>query len=72
MTSQGANGIIINSSGVALDDTTAGHIHIASSLGALAFTSATGWTLNGNAIVTADVVAASTDFADFKARVAAL
>jgi hypothetical protein len=69
---QGANGIIISSTGATLDDTSAGHIRIASSLGELAFTSATGWTLDGNAIVTADVVAASTDFEDFKTRVASL
>jgi len=43
-TNQGATGIIINSSGAALNDTTAGHIHIASSLGSIDFKNADGWT----------------------------
>ena len=41
---QGANGIIINSTSAALDDTTAGHIHIASDDGSIDFTTLGGWT----------------------------
>ena len=70
--SQGDNGIIINSTGAALDDTAAGHIHIASSLSSIDYTSVNGWRAGGQAMVVADIVAASSDFADFQAKVAAL
>ena len=43
-TNQGNNGIIISSTGAILDDTTAGHIHIASSTGSIDYTTAAGWT----------------------------
>jgi len=43
-TSQGANAIIINGTGLALDDPSNGHIHIASSLGSIDFTSTGDWT----------------------------
>jgi hypothetical protein len=43
-TSQGSNGIIINASGGPLNNTTAGHIHIASDDGSIDFTNAGGWT----------------------------
>ena len=55
-TNQGDNGIIINASGVALDDTTAGHIHIASDDGSLDFTTAGGWTMSADLDVTGNVV----------------
>tara|TARA_B110000046_G_scaffold184865_1_gene224614 strand:- start:255 stop:2435 length:2181 start_codon:yes stop_codon:yes gene_type:complete len=42
-TAQGDNGIIISSKGVALNDTTAGHIHIASDEASLDYTNAGGW-----------------------------
>ena len=70
--SQGDNGIIINSTGAALDDTAAGHIHIASSLSSIDYTSVDGWRAGGQAMVVADIDAASSDFADFQAKVAAL
>lgn len=54
-TSQGANGIIINSSGAALDDTTAGHIHIASDDGSLDFLTASGWSMSADLSVTGTV-----------------
>ena len=42
---QGANGIIINSKGIELDDTTVGHIHIASTLASLDYDTVDGkWT----------------------------
>jgi hypothetical protein len=56
-TSQGANGIIINSSGAALDDTTAGHIHIASDDGSLDFLTASGWSMSDDLGVTGAVTA---------------
>ena len=43
--SQGANGIILNATGVTLDNTSTGHIHVASSEGELKFTSAGGWAM---------------------------
>jgi len=46
-TDQGQQGIIISSTSAALDDTTAGHIHIASDDGSLDFTTAAGWTVTG-------------------------
>ena len=45
-TSQGANGIILNATGAALDDTTAGHVHIASSLASLDY-DGTDWLISG-------------------------
>jgi hypothetical protein len=42
-TSQGNNGIIISSKGSAVDDNTAGHIHIASNIASLDYTNADGW-----------------------------
>lgn len=71
-TAQGANGIIISGTGAALNDTTPGHIHIASSLSSIDYTSSDGWRLSGQSIVVADVVAASSDFAEFQARIAAI
>ena len=47
LTNQGTKGIIINASGATLNDTTAGHVHIASSLASMDFTSANGWSING-------------------------
>lgn len=48
LTDQGASGVIINATGSALNDLTPGHVHIASSLGSLDYTSATGWTATNN------------------------
>ena len=42
-TAQGANGIIISSKGATVEDTTAGHIHIASDEASLDYTNADGW-----------------------------
>ena len=79
-TGQGNNGIIISAKGIAVDDGTDGHIHIASDDGSIDFTTAGGWTVTEatttEVIFTKEalqaVVAASTDFADFKTKVAAL
>jgi hypothetical protein len=51
--SQGANGIIISSKGVAVDDTTDGHIHITSDVASLNYTTSSDWNFTGGG-VTAD------------------
>tara|TARA_R110002167_G_scaffold6412_3_gene29674 strand:- start:6601 stop:8097 length:1497 start_codon:yes stop_codon:yes gene_type:complete len=79
-TDQGENGIIINATGSALDDTTFGHIHIASDEGSIDFTVSSSWTVTDGGVTEViftkealqTVVAASADFADFKTKVAAL
>tara|TARA_R110000803_G_scaffold117357_4_gene185891 strand:+ start:1589 stop:4015 length:2427 start_codon:yes stop_codon:yes gene_type:complete len=48
--SQGLKGIIINSAGIDLNDTTDGHIHIASNLASANFTTTDGWTLKNGAV----------------------
>jgi hypothetical protein len=40
---QGANGIILSAKGTVINDTTDGHIHIASDVGSFDFTDAAGW-----------------------------
>ena len=55
ITNQGANGIIINATGAALDDTSDGHIHIASDDGSLDFTTAGGWSMSDDLEVTGTV-----------------
>jgi len=48
-TDQGANGVIISSTGVALNDTSTGHIHLASTDSSLDYTTASGWSFaSGN------------------------
>jgi len=54
-TAQANNGIIINASAVALDDTTNGHIHIASDDGSLDFLTASGWSMSDDLTVTGAV-----------------
>lgn len=44
-TAQGRNGVIINATGVALDDTSNGHIHITTDDGSLDFTTVAGWSM---------------------------
>ena len=46
---QGNNGLIISSKGAAVQDTTQGHIHIASDDGSIDFTTANGWTATDSA-----------------------
>ncbi len=58
-TTQGNNGIIINASAAVLDDTTAGHIHIASDDGSLDFLTASGWSMSADLSVTGTVDAVS-------------
>ena len=53
VTSQGANGIILNATGAALDDTTAGHVHIASSLASLDY-DGTDWSVSGGNVSIGD------------------
>jgi len=55
ITNQGANGIIINATGADLDDTSDGHIHIASDDGSLDFTTTGGWSMSDNLEVTGTV-----------------
>ena len=45
-TAQGANGLILSSKGSAINDTSVGHIHIASSVASLDFVSG-GWNFTG-------------------------
>ena len=49
-TDQGDNGIIISSKGSAVDDTTAGHIHIASDIASLDYTEADKWNFTGGKV----------------------
>ena len=48
--SQGSNGIIISATGAALNDTDAGHIHIASNAASLDYTSSSGWSASNGAV----------------------
>ena len=59
-TDQGANGIIINSSGSVLNDTTVGHIHIASDLASINYNDTDKFTFNNNVNVTGDITATGT------------
>ena len=54
---QANNGIIINASAAVLDDTSNGHIHIASDDGSLDFTTAAGWSMSADLDVTGTVTA---------------
>lgn len=54
-TDQGNNGIIINATGATLDDTSAGHIHIASDDGSLDFTTAGGWSMSASLDVAGNI-----------------
>ena len=56
-TNQGSNGIIINATGTALDDTSAGHIHIASDDGSLDYTTTGKWSMSDDLDVTGVVTA---------------
>jgi len=48
--SQGANGILISSKGSVINDTTAGHIHIASNSASLDYTGAAGWSISNGSV----------------------
>ena len=68
-TDQGNNGIIISSIGTVKNDTTAGHIHIASNSASLDYTGAAGWSIsNGSVDVafpsTAGTLALTTDISN--------
>lgn len=60
LTSQGANGVIISATGATLDDTSTGHIHVASSEGELKFTSAGGWEMIDGGVTNLTVSPAGT------------
>ena len=49
-TNQGDNGVIISGKGVAVDDSTDGHIHIASNSASLDYTGAAGWSISNGSV----------------------